>query len=54
MRLALRLVFTMDKDLQSDCERILKYDFDAKADNAEQSVTRLAEHIMKSPEFQVY
>ena len=49
-----RLVFTVNKDLQSDCERILKYDFDAKADNAQQSVTRLAEHIMKSPEFQVY
>ncbi len=49
-----RLVFTVPKDLQTDCERILKYDFDAKADNALQSVTRLAEHIMKSPEFQIY
>ncbi|MBL7816162.1 MAG: DUF1800 domain-containing protein [Saprospiraceae bacterium] len=49
-----RLVFTVSPDLQAECERILKYDFDAKADNAPKSVTRLAEHIMKSPEFQIY
>ena len=49
-----RLVFVVPPDLQTDCERILKYDFDAKADNAQQSVTRLAEHIMKSAEFQIY
>ena len=49
-----RLIFVVAPELQTDCERILKYDFDAKANNAQQSVTRLAEHIMKSPEFQVY
>ena len=49
-----RLVFTVSKDLQTECEQVLKYDFDAKADNAQKSVTRLAEHIMKSPEFQIY
>jgi uncharacterized protein (DUF1800 family) len=49
-----RFVFAVPQDLQADCERILKYDFDAKADNAQQSVTRVAEHIMKSPEFQIY
>lgn len=49
-----RLVFTVPKDLQTECEQILKYDFDAKAENAPKSVTRLAEHIMKSPEFQIY
>ncbi len=49
-----RLVFAVPQELQADCERILKYDFDAKADNAQQSVTRVAEHIMKSPEFQIY
>jgi hypothetical protein len=49
-----RLVFTVSKDLQAECEQVLKYDFDAKAANAQKSVTRLAEHIMKSPEFQIY
>ena len=49
-----RLVFTVSKDLQTECEQVLKYDFDAKADNAQKSITRLAEHIMKSPEFQIY
>lgn len=49
-----RLVFAVSKDLQAECEQVLKYDFDAKADNAQKSVTRLAEHIMKSPEFQIY
>jgi uncharacterized protein (DUF1800 family) len=49
-----RLVFAVSKDLQTDCEQVLKYDFDAKADNAQKSVTRLAEHIMKAAEFQIY
>jgi uncharacterized protein (DUF1800 family) len=47
------LVFEVSKDLQTECEQILKYDFDPKAENANQSVTRLAEHIMKSPEYQI-
>ncbi len=49
-----RWVFTVSKDLQTDCEQVLKYDFDANSDNANKAVTRLAEHILKSPEFQVY
>ena len=49
-----RLVFAVPKDLQTECEQVLKYDFDAKAENAQNSITRLAEHIMKSPEFQIY
>ena len=49
-----RLVFTVSKDMQDDMERILKYDFNPSEMNADQAVTRLAEYIMKSPEFQVY
>ncbi len=49
-----RHVFAVDADLQSACEQLLKYDFDATSSTAQQSVTRLAEHIMKSPEFEIY
>ena len=49
-----RHVFAVNADLQSACEQLLKYDFDANSSTAQQSVTRLAEHIMKSPEFQIY
>ncbi|MPR35878.1 DUF1800 domain-containing protein [Salmonirosea aquatica] len=49
-----RNLFAVSPDLQNDCEQLLKYDFDAKSSTANLSVTRLAEHIMKSPEFQIY
>ena len=49
-----RTLFAVSPDLQSACEQVLKYDFDPKSATAHQSVTRLAEHIMKSPEFQIY
>jgi hypothetical protein len=46
-------LFDVSKDLQQDMERILKYDFDPKLQNAHLSVTRLAEFIFKSPEYQI-
>ena len=49
-----RLVFNVSKDMQTDMEQILKYDFKPSETNATQAVTRLAEYVMKSPEFQVY
>ncbi|MBU1821489.1 MAG: hypothetical protein KKG00_08265, partial [Bacteroidetes bacterium] len=49
-----RHIFAVSPDLQRDCEQLLKYDFDANSTTAHQSVTRLAEHIFKSPEFQIY
>ena len=49
-----RTLFAVSPDMQSECEQVLKYDFDPKSATAHQAVTRLAEHIMKSPEFQIY
>jgi uncharacterized protein (DUF1800 family) len=46
-------LFDVNKELQQDMERILKYDFDPKMQNAHLSVTRLAEFIFKSPEYQI-
>ena len=48
-----KLVFAVSPDLQMECEQVLKYDFDPNAENAAQSVLRLVEHIMKSPEYQI-
>jgi uncharacterized protein (DUF1800 family) len=49
-----RLVFSVSKDMQADMEQILKYDFNPSQPNAQQAITRLAEYVMKTPEFQVY
>lgn len=49
-----RLIFTVSKDMQDDMERILKYDFNPTEMNAQQAITRLAEYMMKAPEFQIY
>ncbi len=46
-------LFEVRKDLQQDMERILKYDFDPTMENANLGVTRLAEFIFKSPEYQL-
>jgi hypothetical protein len=40
--------------MQKDMEQVLKYDFNPKDENAQFAVTRLAEYIFKSPEFQIY
>jgi uncharacterized protein (DUF1800 family) len=48
-----RLVFKISTDMQQDMEQIIKYDFNATQPNAQQAITRLAEYIMKSPEYQI-
>jgi uncharacterized protein (DUF1800 family) len=48
-----RLIFKVSKDMQTDMEQVLKYDFNPSEMNAQQAVTRLAEYIMKSPEYQL-
>ncbi len=48
-----RLVFTVSTDMQQDMEQIIKYDFNPTQPNAQQAITRLAEYIMKSPEYQI-
>jgi uncharacterized protein (DUF1800 family) len=49
-----RLLFAVNNDVQQDMERILKYDFNPTEMNAQLSVTRLAEYVMKTPEFQIF
>ena len=48
-----RLVFNVSKEMQTDMEQVLKYDFNPSEMNAQQAVTRLVEYIMKSPEYQL-
>ncbi len=48
-----RLLFAVNNDVQQDMERVLKYDFNPTEMNAQLSVTRLAEYVMKTPEFQI-
>jgi uncharacterized protein (DUF1800 family) len=49
-----RLVFNASKDMQTDMEQVLKYDFNPSEMNAQEAVTRLAAYIMKSPEYQLF
>ena len=51
--LSQRLLFQVDPDTQKDFEKILKYDFDAHAQNANQAVLRLFNAMVKEPEFQL-
>ncbi|RZJ70906.1 DUF1800 domain-containing protein [Flavobacterium sp.] len=48
-----RLLFTTDKNLQDDFEKLLKYDFDPKSPGAENTVLRLFNDMVKTPEFQL-
>jgi uncharacterized protein (DUF1800 family) len=48
-----RLLFTIDKDRQSDFEQILKYDFDSKTEGSENAVIRLFNFMVKTPQFQL-
>ena len=48
-----RLLFQIDNEAQKDFENILKYDFDAYAQNANQAVLRLFNAMVKEPEFQL-
>lgn len=48
-----RLLFDVNDDLQGDMEELLKYDFDTMSANADQSVLRLFNYIVNTPEFQL-
>ena len=51
--LANRLLFKNDETLQKEWESILKYDFNPKAENADNAVLRLFNAMIKTPEFQI-
>jgi hypothetical protein len=46
-------LFQVDENLQKDMETLLKYDFDASAENAQKTVIRLFNFMTKLPEFQI-
>lgn len=48
-----RLLFQVNDDAQKDMETLLKYDFDAKNENATNAVLRLFNYIAKTPEYQL-
>lgn len=48
-----RLLFQVDESMQKDMESLLKYDFDAEKDNAQNAVLRLFNYITKTPEYQL-
>lgn len=48
-----RTVFDKNDDLKKDLNQILKYDFGPRAENAEKSILKVYQFIVKSPEFQI-
>lgn len=52
-KMAQRLVFQVDEELQKQVDAVLKYDFNAKDPNAHEAVMRLFLTLVKSPEFQL-
>ena len=48
-----RLLFKKDGNWQQEWENILKYDFNPKAENADNAVLRLFNAMIKTPEFQI-
>ncbi len=48
-----RLFFSINESTQKDMQNILKYDFDPNHENAQNSILRLFNYIIKTPEFQI-
>lgn len=48
-----RLLFQTDEADEQDFEKILKYDFDSKTEGSENTVMRLFNFMVKTPEFQL-
>jgi uncharacterized protein (DUF1800 family) len=48
-----RLLFQTNENLQKDWETLLKYDFNPKAEGADNAVLRLFNNMIKTPEFQI-
>jgi hypothetical protein len=47
------LVFESNDEMLSELNQLLKYDFEPKAENAQQSILRVYHYLAKSPEFQI-
>lgn len=48
-----RLLFQSSSEIQANLEQLVKYDFDPKSVNADNTVLRIVEYVMKQPEFQL-
>ncbi|MGV3696143.1 DUF1800 domain-containing protein [Flavobacterium sp.] len=48
-----RLLFQSNENMRKDWETILKYDFNPKAEGADNAVMRLFNNMIKTPEFQI-
>ena len=48
-----RLLFQVDDDMQANMEAVLKHDFDPQSEYADQTILRLFNYIVKTPEFQL-
>ncbi len=48
-----RLLFDVDKNLQADFERLLKYDFSPNTQGSDNAVLRLFNFMIKTPEYQI-
>ena len=48
-----RLLYTVDDETKKDIVNKIGYDFDPNSANAQQTVTRVAEYLLKLPEYQV-
>jgi hypothetical protein len=46
-------LFQTNENLQKDWETLLKYDFNPKAEGADNAVLRLFNNMIKTPEFQI-
>jgi uncharacterized protein (DUF1800 family) len=48
-----KLIFQVSAEMQQDMEEIIRYDFNPQATDAHAAVLRLANYVLKSPEYQI-
>jgi uncharacterized protein (DUF1800 family) len=48
-----RMIFSTNPEMLASLGELLKYDFDPKAENANQAILRVYQYLAKSPEFQI-
>lgn len=48
-----RMIFETNGEMQSDLNQLLRYDFDTKAENADNSILSVYRYLAKTPEFQI-
>lgn len=51
--LSSKYIYNTNEEILDDMNQLLKYDFNPKSENAEESVLRLFSYIAKSPEYQI-